>query len=100
MPDALQGELGRLAPRLAELGRDEAACQQEVARLLAERRDIDGRAMREGAHAAHGMHASDEASQPLERFAILELGSAPAAAREHRKAEAHGLQQRAAAELA
>src|SRR6185503_20015098 len=72
--------------------------EQEFARLGAERFDVERGTFLEGTRGADRVDAADEAPQPFERALVLELGRAPALAREKREAEAFGLEERAPVE--
>src|SRR5215831_10723686 len=61
-----------------QIRRDEVVLENEPGGLLAERAHVQSRAVLESVQRADGVNAADEAAHPLERVAILELGSAPA----------------------
>src|SRR5205814_867319 len=79
-------------PRLQQIGGDEVRAQQEGACIVAEGLRGERVAMLEFPGGADGVDAPDEASDPLERAFVAELGCAAATARIDRDAEIGKLQ--------
>ena len=88
MPHAFDRLRGDALPGGDQVGRDETVRQQPLARLVAEARDVERRPHAKRRGPAHDVDAPDETADPFERRTILELGSAAAALRIDRIAEA------------
>src|SRR5260221_962530 len=88
--DAREREVDRALPCLQQVRRHEILRKQPLARLAAEAGELERGPIGERARRAHRVNAPDEAADPLERLAVLELRRAPAAARKYREAKAAG----------
>src|SRR5258706_11543860 len=92
--DAREREVDRARPGVEQVRRNEVVRKQPLARLAAEAGEVERGPIGERARRAHRVNAPDEAADPLERLAVLELRRAPAAARKYREAKAAGRVQR------
>lgn len=66
-------------PNVRQVGRNEGVRQQEGARLLAERSDVEDRTLRECALPADGVNAADEAAKPFQDANAVQLRVLPTA---------------------
>ncbi len=71
-----------------QIGRQKVVREQEVAGLVAERRNVERGAGLEGRDGADGVQTADEPAHPFERRGIVQLRRAAAAFRVNREAEA------------
>ncbi len=92
---ALERKRRRARPRLLEVGGNQTAREEPCARLGPVAIDVERRARAKAPRCAARVYAADEAADPFERPAILQLRRAAAAPRKHREAKAGVLVQRA-----
>src|SRR5579864_9283673 len=96
--DAFKREIHHGLPGGAYIVRHKVVRQQEVARLVAERVDVERRAFGVVLRLSNRMDATDETPQPFERIAPVQIGRTTAAAFEDRETETVEGMQRAAFE--
>lgn len=96
--DAFERQRDRGLVRRSYVIRNEIVREQVVARLVAERADVEHGTRDIRLRRTDRMNAADEAAEPFERVAAVEIGCAPAAPLEDREAETVERVQRAAVE--
>src|SRR5882762_994522 len=86
--DAREREVDSALPRIEQVLWNEIMREEPVARLAAEALDVERGPVGERSRRARCVSAPDEATDPFERFAVLELRRASASARKYREAKA------------
>src|SRR5437867_3313640 len=86
--DAREREVDSALPRIEQVPWNEIMREEPVARLAAEAPDVERGPVGERSRRARCVSAPDEATDPFERLAVLELRRASASARKYREAKA------------